>query len=140
MQVTYAGLMRSVLERAGLRFASVVMEEAGQTKELEAFTALALGGGKEGSGAVMERAVLVGDDGQLPPVVASTALAAYARLDVSLFGRLIRLGVAPVTLDMQGRCRPSLALLFFWNYPGLGNLPHTLGQGKSICQIAFLLF
>jgi intron-binding protein aquarius len=43
-------------------------------------------------------------------------------LDQSLFSRFVRLGVPTIDLDMQGRCRPSLAALFNWRYKNLGNL------------------
>jgi hypothetical protein len=36
---------------------------------------------------------------------------------------MVRLGVPAVTLDMQGRARPSLATLYNWRYRRLGNLP-----------------
>jgi len=35
----------------------------------------------------------------------------------------VRLGVPVVTLDQQGRARPSIAELFKWRYKKLGNLP-----------------
>lgn len=58
------------------------------------------------------------------------------RLDQSLFTRFIRLGVPHIVLDRQGsallllwpllsgRSRPSLAALYRWRYPNLGDLPH----------------
>lgn len=72
--------------------------------------------------------ILLGDHNQLPPITQSVDLARTTHLDQSLFARLVRLGVPRVTLDAQGRCRPSLAKLFAWRYPGLTNLPHVCGQ------------
>lgn len=40
----------------------------------------------------------------------------YTRFDQSLFARFVRLGVARVELDAQGRARPSLAKLYNWRY------------------------
>ena len=39
------------------------------------------------------------------------------KLDQSLYERLIRLGTPTITLNMQGRARPSLARLYSWRYP-----------------------
>ena len=72
--------------------------------------------------------ILLGDHNQLPPITQSVDLARITHLDQSLFARLVRLDVPRVTLDAQGRCRPSLAELFAWRYPGLTNLPHVCNQ------------
>ena len=60
----------------------------------------------------------------------------YARLDQSLFARLIRLGVPSVQLNAQGRMRPGLAKLYNWRYAGLGDLPsigarHEFGTANA---------
>lgn len=80
----------------------------------------------------MKRMILLGDHNQLPPIVQSIPLAHINHLDQSLFTRFIRLGVPHITLDAQGRCRPSLASLFSWQYPGLKNLPHVCDESQSI--------
>ena len=49
----------------------------------------------------------------------------YGHLDQSLFARFVRLGVPTVTLDFQGRARPSISALYSWRYPGLKDLPST---------------
>ena len=49
----------------------------------------------------------------------------YARLDQSLFARLVRLGVPTIDLNAQGRARPALSALFNWRYKKLGDLAHT---------------
>ena len=79
----------------------------------------------------MKRMILLGDHNQLPPIVQSPSLAHSTHLDQSLFTRLIRLGVPHITLDAQGRCRPSSACLFSWKYPGLKNLPHVCDESQS---------
>lgn len=74
-------------------------------------------------GCRLKRVILLGDHNQLPPITQNVALAQATNFNQSLFARLIRLGVPHVQLDAQGRCRPSLATLFAWRYPGLSNLP-----------------
>lgn len=55
-----------------------------------------------------------------------------------MFARFIRLGIPYISLDAQGRCRPSLANLFNWKYIGLENLPHTKEEQFVKCNPAFL--
>ncbi len=73
----------------------------------------------------LKRVVLIGDHHQLPPIIQNLALQKYARLDQSLFARLVRLGVETVQLDRQGRARPAIAQLYAWRYQALGNLPYV---------------
>jgi hypothetical protein len=110
------------------KYDTVVMEEAAQILEVETFIPLLLQTNNDDSGAVartsrLQRVVLIGDHNQLPPVVKNMAFQRYGNMEQSLFSRFVRLGVPTVTLDAQGRARPSLAALFAWRYPGLGNLP-----------------
>jgi intron-binding protein aquarius len=79
---------------------------------------------KEGQMA-LQRVVLCGDHYQNSPVIQSLAFRHYANLEQSLFSRLVRLGIPVITLDQQGRARPSIAALYQWRYPNLGNLPHV---------------
>lgn len=118
MTVVYAGLARRQLIEAGFRFDNLVMEEAGQVKEIESFIPLLL----QEDRTRLKRVVLIGDDNQLPPVVKNESFQRYSNLDQSMFARFVRLGVPHVLLDRQGRCRPELASLFNWRYPQLGNL------------------
>eukprot|EP01026_Neomeris_dumetosa_P059178 TRINITY_DN5524_c0_g1_i2.p1 TRINITY_DN5524_c0_g1~~TRINITY_DN5524_c0_g1_i2.p1 ORF type:complete len:341 (-),score=24.73 TRINITY_DN5524_c0_g1_i2:263-1285(-) len=78
----------------------------------------------------LKRIILIGDHGQLPPVIKNRAFQKYSHLDQSLFTRLIRLNVPHVTLDSQGRCRPSIAQLFNWRYGGLQDLPAVLSSSS----------
>ena len=66
---------------------------------------------------------MCGDHLQNSPIVQSSAFRQYANLEQSLFLRLVRLGVPSIMLDRQGRARSSIAELFHWRYPSLGNLP-----------------
>jgi len=71
----------------------------------------------------LKRVVLCGDHLQNSPIIQNLAFRQYANFEQSLFLRLVRLGVPAITLDRQGRARPSIAELFNWRYRNLGNLP-----------------
>ncbi|KAJ8600931.1 hypothetical protein CTAYLR_005054 [Chrysophaeum taylorii] len=116
---THAALARRDLVALGLRYDTLVVEEAAQILEIETFIPLVL----QTETSRLKRIVLIGDDRQLPPVVKHRALAAYARLDQSMFARLARLGFPILHLDAQGRARPSIADLYRWRYPYLRDLP-----------------
>jgi intron-binding protein aquarius len=73
----------------------------------------------------LQRVVMCGDHFQNSPVIQSLAFRHFANLEQSLFSRLVRLGVPTVTLDQQGRARPSIASIYSWRYPKLGNLPEV---------------
>ncbi|KAK7248815.1 hypothetical protein SO694_00041276 [Aureococcus anophagefferens] len=73
-------------------------------------------------GNALRRVVLVGDDGQLPPVVSSACARSRGPRRASLFSRLRRLGARCVVLDAQGRCRPEIADVFRWRYGGAAGL------------------
>ena len=64
----------------------------------------------------LKRVVLIGDHHQLPPVVKNRAFQKFGNLDQPLFTRFIRLNVPHITLDAQGRARPSIAELYSWRY------------------------
>jgi len=87
----------------------------------------------------LKRVILIGDHNQLPPVVKNLAFQKYSHLDQSMFSRFVKLGTNPITLDKQGRCRPSIAELFNWRYKDLGNLPHVLSLPEyEIANAGFL--
>lgn len=63
-----------------------------------------------------------------------------------MFTRFVKLGVPTIQLDAQGmqvtsgrsltllgRTRPSIAQLYNWRYPKLGNLPHVLNSPEYLC-------
>ncbi|KAJ3080056.1 hypothetical protein HK102_003346, partial [Quaeritorhiza haematococci] len=148
---THAALKRRELVKLGFRYDNVIMEEAAQILEVETFIPLLLQspdvdhqrcvggqhqqqqqqGGIVGASSRLQRVVMIGDHNQLPPVVKNMAFQRYGNMEQSLFTRFVRLGVPTVTLDAQGRCRPSIAELFRWQYPKLGDLPYVVEGGRG---------
>lgn len=129
MTSTHAAMNRRIIADLGFHYSSLVMEEAAQITEMESFIPFVMQNPDARTGELaLKRAVLVGDHLQNSPVIQNLAFDAYANLGQSLFLRLIRLGVSLITLDAQGRCRPSLAELFKWRYSlntPLNDLPLT---------------
>lgn len=132
MTSTHVAMRRGDIAGLGFHYDSVVVEEAAQITEIESFIPLAMQKAKGGaSGAVaLQRVVLCGDHLQNSPIVQNLAFRHYAHLEQSLFARLVRLGVPAIALDQQGRARPSIADLYRWRYPGLGDLPHVATQAE----------
>jgi intron-binding protein aquarius len=124
MTSTHAAMRRGEIANLGFHYDNVVMEEAAQITEIENFIPLAMQKPKGGSTA-LQRVVLCGDHFQNSPVIQNFAFRHFANLEQSLFSRLIRLGIPAINLDQQGRARPSIAALYQWRYPSLGNLPHV---------------
>jgi intron-binding protein aquarius len=124
MTSTHAAMRRQDIAALGFRYDNVVMEEAAQITEMENFVPLALQAPKDGQ-LPLQRVVLCGDHLQNSPIIQNLAFRQYANLEQSMFLRLIRLGVPTITLDQQGRARPSLARLYKWRYMKLGNLPNV---------------
>jgi intron-binding protein aquarius len=122
MTSTHAAMRRQEIADLGFRYDNIIMEEAAQVTEIENFIPLALQKPRDGE-MKLQRVVLVGDHLQNSPIVQNLAFRQYANLEQSLFLRLVRLGVPTITLDQQGRARPSLAELYKWRYPTLDNLP-----------------
>mmetsp|Transcript_47389 Transcript_47389/g.60860 ORF Transcript_47389/g.60860 Transcript_47389/m.60860 type:complete len:1045 (+) Transcript_47389:20-3154(+) len=81
------------------RFRQVLIDEATQAIEAEALIPIVLGA---------KQLVMVGDQCQLGPVVMCKK-AAKAGLTISLFERLIRLGIRPIRLEVQYRMHPCLS-------------------------------
>ena len=126
MTSTHAAMRRGEIAGLGFRYDNVVVEEAAQITEIEDFIPLALQKADAATGSVpLQRVVLCGDHLQNSPIVQNLAFRHYANLEQSLFSRLVRLGVPTISLDQQGRARPSLADLYRWRYPGLTDLPHV---------------
>ncbi|KAM0666348.1 hypothetical protein ACQRIU_004203 [Beauveria bassiana] len=122
MTTTHAAIRRGEIAALGFRYDNVVMEEAAQITEIETFIPLAMQRPVDGD-VPLQRVVLCGDHFQNSPVIQSLAFRHYANLEQSLFLRLVRLGVPTISLDQQGRARPSIARLYQWRYPKLDNLP-----------------
>lgn len=122
MTSTHAAMRRQEIASLGFHYDNVIMEEAAQITEIENFIPLALQNPKDGE-LPLQRIVLCGDHLQNSPIIQNLAFRQYANLEQSLFLRLVRLGVPTIMLDQQGRARPSIAELYKWRYPRLGNLP-----------------
>ncbi|KAL2803232.1 hypothetical protein BJX63DRAFT_412680 [Aspergillus granulosus] len=122
MTSTHAAMRRQEIADLGFHYDNVVMEEAAQITEVESFIPAALQNMKNGE-LPLKRVVLCGDHLQNSPIIQNMAFRQYAHFEQSLFLRLVRLGVPVITLDQQGRARPSIAELFRWRYQNLGNLP-----------------
>ncbi|KAL7905909.1 P-loop containing nucleoside triphosphate hydrolase protein [Trichoderma velutinum] len=122
MTTTHAAIRRGEIAALGFHYDNIIMEEAAQITEIETFIPLAMQKPVDGE-LPLQRIVLCGDHFQNSPVIQSLAFRHYANLEQSLFSRLVRLGVPTVTLDQQGRARPSIAKLYEWRYPKLDNLP-----------------
>ncbi len=125
MTSTHAAMRRREIVDLGFHYDNVIIEEAAQITEIEDFIPLALQNPKKGI-TPLQRVVLCGDHLQNSPIVQNLAFRQYANLEQSLFARLVRLGVPAIILDKQGRARPSIAELYSWRYPTLGNLPRVL--------------
>ena len=125
MTSTHAAMRRKEISDLGFHYDNVIMEEAAQITEIENFIPLALQNPKDGE-LPLQRIVLCGDHLQNSPIIQNLAFRQYANLEQSLFLRLVRLGVPVINLDQQGRARPSIAELYKWRYPKLGDLPNVL--------------
>jgi len=114
----------------GFKFDNILMEESAQILEIETFIPMVLQNQDPEAPPRLKRVVMIGDHNQLPPVVKNIAFQKFGHLDQSLFTRFVRLGVPYLLLDSQGRTRPSIAELYKWRYPSLGNLPHILNSAE----------
>ncbi|KAK7433077.1 hypothetical protein QQZ08_000006 [Neonectria magnoliae] len=131
MTTTHAAIRRGEIASLKFHYDNVVMEEAAQITEIETFMPLAMQSPVQGK-MPLQRVVLCGDHFQNSPVIQSLAFRHYANLEQSLFSRLVRLGVPTITLDKQGRARPSLARLYQWRYQNLENLPDVQNNPQFV--------
>ncbi|KAL8688950.1 MAG: hypothetical protein Q9218_005264, partial [Villophora microphyllina] len=131
MTSTHAAIRRQEIADLGFHYDNVIMEEAAQITEIENFIPLALQNPKDGQ-LPLRRVVLCGDHLQNSPIVQNLAFRQFANLEQSLFLRFVRLGVPTITLDHQGRARPSIAKLYKWRYPTLKNLPNVLTEHQYL--------
>ena len=92
-------VLREYMSEEGNRFSTVLLDEAAQCMESALLPAIVLGA---------ERLILIGDQNQLPPVVASPKALEHG-LGVSLFARLAAGGIEPILLDEQYRMHPKIA-------------------------------
>ena len=131
MTSTHAAMRRQEMADLGFHYENVVMEEAAQITEIENFIPLALQNPKQGE-LPLQRVILLGDHLQNSPIVQNMALRQFAKLEQSLFLRLVRLGVPTIDLDCQGRARPSIASLYSWRYKKLDHLPNVLTESEYL--------
>lgn len=126
MTCTHAALKRSELVQLAFQYDNILMEEAGQILEIETFIPLLLQNPEFGHNR-LKRWIIIGDHQQLPPVIKNVSFQKFANMDQSLFTRFVRLGVPTVTLNWQGRARPSICSLYGWRYgeEGLKSMPHV---------------
>ncbi len=94
---TCIGVGHEMLERR--RFPNILMDEATQAIEPAAWVPIVRG---------CRRLVLVGDHKQLPPTVISKR-AEDDGLGISLFERLVEVGVTPTMLETQYRMHPTIS-------------------------------
>ena len=139
MTSTHAAMRRREISDLGFHYENVIMEEAAQITEIENFIPLALQDPVEGE-LPLQRVVLCGDHLQNSPIVQNLAFRQYANLEQSLFHRLVRLGVPAITLDQQGRARPSLSELYKWRYENLKDLPNVIDRAEYNQANAGFLF
>lgn len=131
MTTTHAAIRQAEIASLGFRYDNVVVEEAAQITEAESFMPLTMQKPTKNH-SPLKRVILCGDHFQNSPVIQSLAFRHYANLEQSLFSRLVRLGVPTITLDQQGRARPSIAKLYQWRYPKLGSLEHVKTQPEFL--------
>jgi len=104
---------------AKIKFRNVLIDESTQSAEPECMIPLVLG---------CKQVVLVGDHKQLGPVIMNKK-AAKAGLNQSLFERLVKLGFAPIRLNVQYRMHPCLS-----KFPSNMFYEGTLMDGVTIPQ------
>ncbi|KAK2717062.1 hypothetical protein QYM36_007267 [Artemia franciscana] len=108
----------------------IIIEEAGEV--LEAHTLVSMT-------SACEHLILIGDHQQLRPPTAVYHLAKDYNLDVSMFERLIRLGVNKASLSVQHRMRPDVARLIaptiysnLINHPSVLDYPDIKGMKHNV--------
>ena len=110
MTTTCAARYRRILQR--IRPKIVLVEEAAEVLEAHIITSLTKG---------CEHLILIGDHQQLRPKPAVYQLAKKYKLDVSLFERMVKVGIQCERLSIQHRMRPEIAALMKHIYDDLEN-------------------
>lgn len=95
---TLSGAAHDMVANIGIKFDSVIIDEACQCTELSAIIPLRYG---------CKRCIMVGDPNQLPPTVLSS-VAADSKYDQSLFVRMAN-HVKPLLLDVQYRMHSDIS-------------------------------
>ena len=110
MTTTCAAKYRHVLQQICPKI--VLIEEAAEVLEAHIITSLTKG---------CQHLILIGDHQQLRPTPAVYELAKKYKLDVSLFERMVNIGVQYEQLSVQHRMRPEIAALLKHIYDDLMN-------------------
>ena len=110
MTTTCAARYRQILQRISPKI--VLVEEAAEVLEAHTITSLTKG---------CQHLILIGDHQQLRPSNAVFELAKKYKLDVSLFERMITVGIPCERLSVQHRMRPEIAALMKHIYTDLEN-------------------
>ena len=110
MTTTGAAKYRRILQR--IRPKIILIEEAAEVLEAHTITSLTQG---------CQHLILIGDHQQLRPKPQVYDLAKNYNLDVSLFERMVKVGIHCETLNIQHRMRPEIAALMKHIYDDLQN-------------------
>ena len=110
MTTTCAAKYRSILKEIRPRI--VIVEEAAEVLEAHIIASLTSG---------CQHLILIGDHQQLRPTPAVHDLAKRYKLDVSLFERMVNVGIQCETLNVQHRMRPEISALMKHIYDDLEN-------------------
>ena len=110
MTTTCAARYRRILQRICPKI--VLVEEAAEVLEAHIITSLTKG---------CQHLILIGDHQQLRPTPAVFELAKKYKLDVSLFERMVKVGIPCERLSVQHRMRPEIATLMKHIYKDLEN-------------------
>ena len=110
MTTTCAAKYRSILKEIRPRI--VIVEEAAEVLEAHIIASLTPG---------CQHLILIGDHKQLRPTPAVYDLAKRYKLDVSLFERMVNVGIQCEMLNVQHRMRPEIATLMKHIYDDLEN-------------------
>ena len=110
MTTTCAAKYRSILKEIRPRI--VIVEEAAEVLEAHIIASLTPG---------CQHLILIGDHQQLRPTPAVHDLAKRYKLDVSLFERMVNVGIQCEMLNVQHRMRPEIATLMKHIYNDLEN-------------------
>ena len=110
MTTTCAARYRHILQKICPKI--VLVEEAAEVLEAHLIPSLTQG---------CEHLILIGDHQQLRPTPAVYELAKKYKLDVSLFERMVNVGIQCERLSVQHRMRPEIAALMKHIYENLEN-------------------
>ena len=120
MTTTCAAKYRSILKEIRPRI--VIVEEAAEVLEAHIIASLTPG---------CQHLILIGDHQQLRPTPAVHDLAKRYKLDVSLFERMVNVGIQCEMLNVQHRMRPEIATLMKHIYNDLEN-HESVGKYEDI--------